>query len=67
MDIDSSRLAQFYAANLPVLRDHQAEKKIDQTDLVAEVLRNEAGAIELGHDAERSGQGAKALLLDVLA
>lgn len=66
MDIDSPRLTQFYAANLSALGDRRAENKVDQTDLVAEIVRNEAGALELGHDAERSARGAKALLLDVL-
>jgi hypothetical protein len=64
--MDSARLSQFYAASLPVLRDHQAEKKTTQADIVAEVVRNGARALELGHDANRSSRGAKAMLLDVL-
>jgi hypothetical protein len=66
MDIDSARLLQYHAASLPVLREHQAEKKTTQTDIVAEVVRNGARALELGHDADRSSRGAKAMLLDVL-
>jgi hypothetical protein len=67
MDIDRARLAQYHAANNPALREHQAEKKqTSRADLVAAAVRN-ANLLEFGHDAGRSGRGAKALLLDVLA
>jgi hypothetical protein len=67
MDIDSARLAQYHAASLPVLRDHQTEKMNAEAELAAQAAPNPAELLELGHDAGRSARGAKALLLDVLA